>query len=249
MLHPQIHIADRHLAWESLSNWCKHTGISSSFPFMFVGHHWKNTKCFYMLWLHWIWPSNYTVENPKVLSLLSLFFLGRNTPKMQSEHIGFQSGCQRGLLRTPSWKMLVSLEALPCDTSDMGEDSFSVRRIEANCGSWNPKIGLFLVWHQAICCLVIKSLTQDPATARLEDMQWTNRPATSPRVAYAGRACPEKAVLPGKGFDHRRRVEEKCRQSQLGLMACYSTVSEDCVWVHLIKPCMGMGQTLLYTTF
>ena len=84
----------------------------------------------------------YTGENQCVFRMF--FFSGGNTSKTQSENIGFESCCQRRLLRTPSWKMLVSLEALPCDTSDMGEGPID----QWGKGSWIPRMAFFRCGNQ-----------------------------------------------------------------------------------------------------
>ena len=80
----------------------------------------------------------------KPVCFQNVFFSGGNTSKTQSENIGFESCCQRRLLRTPSWKMLVSLEALPCDTSDMGEGPID----QWGKGSWIPRMAFFRCGNQ-----------------------------------------------------------------------------------------------------
>ena len=87
------------------------------------------------------------------------------------------------------------------------------------------------------CFWVIKSLTPDQAQLlRLEECSEEIallgvaelQGFTPRRVAYAGRACPEKVVLPGKGFDHRRRVEQKRERAGIECLQ-KDQVSEYCV--------------------
>ena len=173
------------------------------------------------------------------------FFLSGNTFEAQSEDIGFESGCQRRLFRTPSWKN-VGLTG-SASLWHLWHGRWPHRSIEAKTHGIQ-RLAIFRCLNQA-CFLVIKSLTQDQP--QLQEAGGVTRRNTPRRVAYAGCACPEKAVLPGKGFDHRRRVEQKRPESELGSIASRRWMSQrilfDWTILNLVKPCTGIGKKLLYT--